>query len=226
MVPTMVLVADGSRDKHRRDALYGLAEAVAGRGEAPVRTAFGPRAELQTAVEAVQGPLVVIPAFLAGSDTASAELLAGLNISDRFDACVMTPLGAVPSIVGKLAARLRMAGWRPGDGIVLAADGGPDDDERRQVTDVARMLSRRVQTPVQVGYLSAWAPSVSDAVARLRRNGDGRVAVATWQLVEGADVDRLRDIGATAVTAPLGPSSVVINTLLAQHRAATSRLAA
>lgn len=226
MVPTMVLVADGSRDADRRDALYGLAEAVAQRGEAPVRTAFESRAELQDTVAAVRGPLVVVPAFLAGSDSASAELLAGLNISDRFDACATAPLGAVPSIVAKLAARLRAAGWRTGDGVVLAADGGPGNDERRQVTDVARMLSRRVQTPVQVGYLSAWAPSVTDAVTRLRRNGRNRVAVATWQLVGGADSDRLRDIGATAVTGPLGPSTVVIDTLLAQHRAATSRLAA
>ncbi|TDQ47987.1 sirohydrochlorin chelatase [Actinorugispora endophytica] len=226
MVPTMVLVADGSRDAHRRDALCGLAEAVVQRGEAPVRTAFGSHAELQATVESVQGPLVVVPAFLAGSDTASTELLSGLDISDRFDACATAPLGAVPSIVAKLAAQLRAAGWCPGDGVVLAADGGPDNDERRQVTDVARMLSRRVQSPVQVGYLNAWAPSVSDAVTRLRRNGHGRVAVATWQLVEGSDFDRLRDIGATTVTAPFGPSAVVIDTLLAQHRAATARLAA
>lgn len=229
MVPTMVLVADGTRDAQRRDALRGLADAVADRGEAPVRAAFGPPAELRATVESVAGPLVVVPAFLAGSDAASTDLLAGLDLDNRFDACATAPLGAVPSIVATLAARLRAAGWRPGDGVVLAADGGLDhvgSDERRQVMDVARMLSRRVQTPVQVGYLNAWAPSVSDAVARLRRNGRGRVAVATWQLVDGADVDRLRDIGATAVTAPFGPSAVVIDTLLAQHRAATARLAA
>ncbi|WP_285761907.1 sirohydrochlorin chelatase [Nocardiopsis ansamitocini] len=226
MVPTMVLVADGSRDAHRKEALRDLADAVAERGEAPVLTAFGTRAELQATVEAVDGPLVAVPAFLAGGDMASAQLFAELNIADRFDACATAPLGAVPSIVAKLVGRLRAAGWRSGDGVVLAADAGPGNDDRRQVTDVARMLSRRVQAPVQIGYLNAWAPSVSDAVDRLRRNGHQRVAVATWQLVEGADLDRLRDIGATSVTAPLGPSPVVIDTLLAQHRAAKARLAA
>jgi hypothetical protein len=88
------------------------------------------------------------------------------------------------------------------------------------------MLSRRLQTPVQIGYLREWAPSVTDAVARLRRNGHERVAVAAWQLVDGAELAELQDSGATTVTAPLGPSPVVVETLLAQHRAATARLAA
>ncbi|MEY9215412.1 cobalamin biosynthesis protein CbiX [Thermobifida halotolerans] len=229
MVPTMVLVADGTRDTRRKEALHDLAEAVADRREAPVQAAFGSPTELRAAVESIEGPLVVVPAFLAGSDAASTELLAGLDLDSRFDACATAPLGAVPSIVAQLVTRLHAEGWRPGDGVVLAADGGPElpgNSERRQVIDVARMLSRRVQTPVQVGYLHAWAPSVSDAVARLRRNGHDRVAVATWQLVDGADLHRLREIGATAVTAPFGPSPVVIDTLLAQHRAATARLAA
>ena len=180
MVPTMVLVADGTRDARRRDALHGLAEAVSDRREVPVCTAFGTRAELRDIVQSTAGPLVVVPAFLAGSDTASTELLAGLDLGGRFDACMTAPLGAVPSIVGQLIARLHAADWRPGDGIVLAVDGGlelSNDTEHRQVLDVARMLSRRLQTPVQIGYLREWAPSVTDAVARLRRNGHERVAV-------------------------------------------------
>ncbi|GAB3208553.1 sirohydrochlorin chelatase [Marinactinospora thermotolerans] len=226
MVPTMLLVADGSHDPQRREALGDLAEAIASRGEAPVVTAFGSDTDLKTAVEALEGPLVAVPAFLAGGDHASSELFAGLNLADRFDACATAPLGAVPSIVANLAVRLEQAGWRPGDGVVLAADGIRDQDERQQVAAVARMLSRRVHSPVQVGHLGTWAPSVSDAVARLRRNGNPRVAVAAWRLVDGADGERLRELDATAVTAPLWPSDVVVDTLLAQHRAATSRLAA
>ncbi|RCV55864.1 sirohydrochlorin chelatase [Marinitenerispora sediminis] len=226
MVPTMMLAADSSRDAHRAEALRGLADAVTRRGEAPVVSSFGSADDLRSAVEAVEGPLVVVPAYLAGSDRASAELLAGLDLDHRFDACTTAPLGAVPSIVGSLARRLQQAGWRPGDGVVLAADGTSDQDERHQLTSVARMLSRRVQSPVQVGYLSAWAPSVTDAVERLRRRGQDRVCVAAWQLVEGEGHGRLRDLDATAVTAPLWPAGVVVDTLLAQHRAATARLAA
>ncbi|MFC4564563.1 sirohydrochlorin chelatase [Nocardiopsis mangrovi] len=226
MVPTMVLVADDSRDAHRREALCDLAGAVADRGEAPVVPAFGSRAEVEAAVRAVSGPKVVVPTFVAGGDLASAELFAGLNLHHSADACSTAPLGAVPSIVADLASRLLDDGWTAGDGVVLAADGSTDQEERQTVTDVARMLSRRLQSPVQVGYLNAWAPTVTDALERLHRGGHRRVSVAAWRLVEGGDYDRLRDLGATSLTAPLWPSDIVVDTLLAQHRAAKARLAA
>lgn len=226
MVPTMVLAADGTTDAHRKEALEDLAAAVAGRGEAPVVTAFGSGSELNRVVDSVDGPLVVVPAFVAGGDLASAESFAALDLAERFDACATAPLGAVPSIVADLVRRLEESGRRPGDGIVLAADGTTDHEERRQVTTVARMLSRRVQSPVQIGFLTAWAPSVSDAMQRLRRNGNRQVSVVAWQLVDGAGHDRLRELDAAHVTEPLWPSALITDTLLAQHRAAKARLAA
>ncbi|WP_028646837.1 sirohydrochlorin chelatase [Nocardiopsis sp. CNT312] len=225
MVPTMVLVADDSRDAHRRDALCGLAEAVAERGEAPVAPAFGSPDEVASAIASVQGPKVVVPAYVAGGDVASANLLSRLDLSSMGDACRTTPLGAVPSIVADLAGRLTESGWSTDDGVVLAADGTTGSDERQVVTDVARMLSRRLGAPVQVGYLRTWAPSVFDAVDRLRRDGRERVAVAAWRLVDGPDFDLLRGLDVTALTAPLWPSELVVDTLLAQHRAAKGRLA-
>ncbi|MDA0567885.1 cobalamin biosynthesis protein CbiX [Streptomonospora sp. S1-112] len=226
MVPTMVLVADDSQDTDRAEALLGLADAVARRGEAPVVPAFGSDREVNRAVRSVDGPMVVVPAYVAGGDHASSKVLAGLDLGGRFDALHTAPLGAVPSIVGDLAGRLLATGWTAGDGVVLAADGSPGQDERQAVTDVARMLSRRLGSPVQVGYLNSWAPSVGDAVERLRRNGRDRVAVATWRLVEDRDYERLLDLGAASVTAPLWPSEIVVDSLLAQHRAAKARLAA
>lgn len=224
MVPTMVLVADDSRDTHRRRALHGLADAVADRGEAPVAPAFGSPDDVTAAVHAVRGPKVVVPAFVAGGDVASAHLLSRLDLGRMADACRTPPLGAVPSIVADLAGRLGVSGWSPSDGVVLAADGTTGVEERQAVMDVARMLSRRLGSPVQVGYLRTWAPSVSDAVDRLRRHGHDKVAVATWRLVEGSDSDLLRGLDATTVTAPLWPSELVVDTLLAQHRAFRKRL--
>ncbi|WP_067963951.1 sirohydrochlorin chelatase [Nocardiopsis trehalosi] len=226
MVPTMVLVADDSRDTPRRRALWDLAGAVADRGEVPVVPAFGSRVEVEAALRTVEGPRVLVPAFVAGGDLASAEMFSRLDLSGLADTCSTAPLGAVPSIVGDLAARLVDSGWAPGDGVVLAADGSTDQVERQVVTDVARMLSRRLSSPVQVGYLNAWAPTVTDAIERLRRNGRSRVSVAAWRLVGGADDGRLGDLGATSHTAPLWPSDIVVDTLLSQHRAAKARLAA
>ncbi|MFD0774441.1 sirohydrochlorin chelatase [Streptomonospora algeriensis] len=226
MVPTMVLVADDSRDTGRKEALRDLADAVAQRGEAPVVPAFGSGSEVHRTVDSVDGPMVVVPAFVAGGDLASSRTFAGIDLDGRFDACPTPPLGAVPSIVGDLAGRLVDTGWDSGDGVVLAADGSTGQDERQVVADVARLLSRRLGSPVQVGYLNCWAPSVGDAVERLLRNGRDNVAVAAWRLVEGRDYHRLHGMGATSVTAPLWPSEIVVDSLLAQHRAAKARLAA
>ncbi|MBB4933800.1 sirohydrochlorin ferrochelatase [Lipingzhangella halophila] len=226
MVPTMVLVADDLCDVHRKKALRGLAEAVADRGEAPVVPAFGSGPEVNETVRSTEGPIAVVPAFVAGGDLASAETFARLDLDGRVDACPTPPLGAVPSIVADLARRLHDSGWTLGDGVVLAADGANDQDERQEVTDVARMLSRRLRSPVQVGYLNGWAPTVADAVDRLRSGREPRVFVATWRLIDGADVERLHELGATSVTAPLWPSELVVDTLLAQHRLAKARLAA
>lgn len=224
MVPTMVLVADDSRDTHRRDALWGLAEAVASRGEVPVTPAFGSPDDVAATVHSVRGPKVVVPAFVAGGDVASAHLLSRLDLGRMRDSCQTPPLGAVPSIVADLAGRLTDSGWGSSDGVVLAADGTTGTEERQVVMDVARMLSRRLDSPVQVGYLRTWAPSVLDAVDRLRRHGQDNVAVAAWRLVDGPDFDLLRGLDVTAITEPLWPSELVVDTLLAQHRAARGRL--
>lgn len=224
MVPTMVLVADDSRDTQRREALRGLAEAVADRGEAPVVPAFGGPDEVTAALREVHGPKVVVPAFVAGGDVASAHMLSRVGLSQQGDSCQTEPLGAVPSLVADLAGRLAESGWSREDGVVLAADGTTGAEERTVVMDVARMLSRRLDSPVQVGYLRTWAPSVSDAVKRLRRDGHDKVAVASWRLVDGPDFDLLRELDVTAITAPLWPSELVVDTLLAQHRAAKRRL--
>ncbi|GAA1466586.1 cobalamin biosynthesis protein CbiX [Nocardiopsis exhalans] len=224
MVPTMVLVADDSRDAHRREALCGLAEAVAERGEAPVKAAFGSPDEVNATLHSVRGPKVVVPAYVAGGDVASSHLLSRLDLAGLANSCQTSPLGAVPSIVADLAGRLADSGWKSEDGVVLAADGTTGTEERQVVMDVARMLSRRLSSPVQVGYLRTWAPSVFDAVDRLRRDDRDRVAVAAWRLVDGPDFDLLRGLDATAITAPLWPSDLVVDTLLAQHRAVKGRL--
>ncbi|WP_017538378.1 sirohydrochlorin chelatase [Nocardiopsis halophila] len=229
MVPTMVLVADDAKDAHRAESLHELAGAVAGRGEAPVVPAFGAREEVQRELDAVDGPKVVVPAYVAGGCVDSAELYAALDLGAGPDAgggvCATAPLGAVPSVVGELAGRLADRGWTPGDGVVLAADGGESREERQSVAEVARMLSRRLRAPVQVGYVRAWAPTVADAVERLRGAGRGRVAVASWRLVADAGSERLNELDAL-VTPPLWPCANVVDTLLAKHRAATARLAA
>lgn len=226
MVPTMVLVADDARDTHRQQALRELATAIADRDEAPVVGAFGSLADVSETIRAIDGPLVLVPAFLAGGDQISAELLAQLDLSGRNDAYTLPPLGAVPSIIAELARRLQVHGWTHEDGVVLAADGCTGQEDRRVVTDVSHMLSRRLQAAVHVGYLNVWAPSVWHAAQRLRNNGHPQVTLANWCLVKGSRERNPSDLAASAMTDPLWPSPLIVDLLLARHRAGKARLAA
>ncbi|QVQ54277.1 cobalamin biosynthesis protein CbiX [Spiractinospora alimapuensis] len=224
MVPAMVLVADGSNDPTRMDALNELANAAAARNEVEVIPAFdGDAAAL---IEELERSVIAVPAFLAGEDTASAHQFATLDLDNRFDSFAVEPLGAAPSIVAHLVRRLESAGWRRGEAVVLAVDGVTDAEERTEVELAARMLRRHAEAPVQVGYVRASDPSALDAVERMRRDGRDRVAVAPWRLVGGTDHALLREVGATAVADPLWPADFVVEALLAQHRAAATRLRA
>lgn len=224
MVPAMVLVADGSNDTRRMDALNELAAATAARNEVEVIPAFDGNAA--AIIEEHDRSVIAVPAFLSGEDTVSAHQFATLDLADRFDAFAVDPLGAAPSIVAHLVRRLESAGWREGDAVVLAADGVTDAEERAEVDLAARMLHRHAHAPVQVAYVRASGPSARDAVERMRREGQRRVAVAPWRLVGGTDHDLLREVGATAVADPLWPADFVVEALLAQHRAAATRLRA
>lgn len=224
MVPTMVLVADGSHDGERLRSLEGLARTVSQRDEAVVIGAFEGNAA--RVVEKIDGPVVVVPAFLAGEDSASATMAAELNLEERFDSCTIPPLGATPSVVSTLFRRLGEAGWRPGDGVVLAADGAVGAEERNEVSMAARRLSRYTRTPVQTGYVTAWGPSVDEAAERLRRIGYERVAVASWRLAGGGTDTRIAGAEVNAVSAPLWPTDFVVDALWARHRAAALRLSA
>lgn len=225
-MPAMVLVADGTTDARRSASLNALARAVAARGETEVVPAFGGAEDVRSVLRGLRGPAVATPAYVAGGDVASAALFDRIDLGARPDRCATDPLGAVPSLVADLAVRLTAGGHRSGGGVVLAADGPSGQDERRAVADVARMLSRRLEAPVRVGYLNAWAPTVADAADRLHRGGH-RVSIATWRLVDDAGSARLRALGGTVtVTDPLSSSGLVVDALLARHRAATARLAA
>jgi sirohydrochlorin ferrochelatase len=224
MVPTMVLVADGSHDGERLRSLQELSRAVSERDEAEVIGAFEGNAD--RVVEKIDGPVVVVPAFLAGEDAAGAAMVATMSLEERFDSCAIPPLGATPSVVSTLFRRLGEAGWRPGDGVVLAADGAVASEERNEVVMAARRLSRYTRTPVQTGYVSDWGPTVAEAAQRLRRVGYGRVAVASWRLAGGATDPRVTEVEASAVSAPLWPTDFVVDALWARHRAAALRLSA
>ncbi|WP_448004995.1 sirohydrochlorin chelatase [Agromyces bauzanensis] len=113
-------------------------------------------------------------------------------------------LGPDDRLVEILGERLREAGLRDDDRVVLAAAGSSDARAVADCRDVGRRLARRIGRPVAVGFLSAARPALVDAIARTRATHPvSRVVVASYLLAPGYFHDLAVAAGATVTTAPL-----------------------
>lgn len=210
----LILVAHGTRSTAGVQLVHDLSAAVA-RRIGPLRTTFvdvlgpGPDEVLAQSAE----PAVVVPTFLASGYHVHADLPARIAESGHTDVSVRPALGPDPALAFVMHDRLRDAGWRPGDAIVMAAAGSSDPRARHDIRMAAKLLAQRVG-PVHVGFVATGAPRVSDVVAQLRSVGRRRVFVASYLLAPGLFHDRLADCGATAVAAPLGLHPGVVDLLV------------
>jgi sirohydrochlorin ferrochelatase len=119
--------------------------------------------------------------------------------------------------------RILEAGWRPDDHVVLAAAGTSDRHAQSEVTTAAAMLSALVGSRVSIAFAApcrdgSGYPSVAEVVARARRAGARRVAVASYLLADGLFQGRLHEAGADLVAAPLGSHPAVIRLACLRRR--------
>ncbi|MFC3997516.1 sirohydrochlorin chelatase [Nocardiopsis sediminis] len=228
MTPTLLLAVHGTRDPRGTAAARALARRVAHRTGAPVRLGFadvrGP--DVGEAAAAIDGPIVVVPAFLAAGYHVGVDIPAQLERAGRADALLTSALGGDDLLIAAAAHRLHQAGWRPGDAVVLAAAGSSDSGALDQVADAAGRLGRVLGTRVPAGYITTATPSVPDAVARARRHPGQRVAIASWLLAPGLFHRRLAQAGADLVAAPLCPDDGVVAAVAARYHAAALTTAA
>jgi sirohydrochlorin ferrochelatase len=100
---------------------------------------------------------------------------------------------------------------------VLAAAGSSDaaalDDVRRLAGDWRTAGWR----DVRAAFASAAGPTVEEAVDALRREGAGRVAVASYLLFPGRIADRLLAAGADVTSAPLTDAPEVVELVLRRY---------
>lgn len=220
--PALLLVAHGTREAAGTEVVRRLAASIRLRlPGVPVRLAFAdvrPPTLAQVVPALLGAPeIIVVPAFLAAGYHVRHDIpgqLVAAGVADRVQ--VSPALGADPLLVDAAEARLRAAGWRPGDATVLAAAGSSDPGARAEVAVAARALGRRLGCPVRVGYLASGAPKLADVVAELR--GDGRrVAVASWLLAPGVFQRRLASAGAAVAAAPLGVHRGVLDAVAARY---------
>jgi sirohydrochlorin ferrochelatase len=130
-------------------------------------------------------------------------------------------LGPDPLLAVALADRLRAAGRRPGDAVVLAAAGSSDPTAVEAVRTQADLLAAELGSDVGIGFGSAAEPDVPAAVRAARAAGAERVAVAPYLLAPGHFTDRLAEAGADVVAEPLGPHPAVVALIL--RRAASTQ---
>lgn len=199
-----VVVAHGTRNPAGVAVARRLAAAVG--AELAFVDVLAPR--LRDVLARVPGPVTVVPAFLAAGYHVRVDLPDEVAASGRDDVTVTDPLG--PAVAPVAADRLRAAGCRPGDAVVLAAAGSAEPRAVLDVRRAARGLAAVLRHPVGV----CTVPSLPSVVARLHADGR-RVAVAPWLLAPGVFHRGVMCCGADVVAAPLGEHPVVVARLAA-----------
>jgi sirohydrochlorin ferrochelatase len=222
--PVLIAVAHGSRDPEAARTVEAILHRV--RALRPGLTARAAYLEivspaLTTALTDEPGPVVALPLLLSTGYHAGVDLPAAVAAT-RPDAIVGRVLGPHPLLAEALHDRLRQAGWRPGDAVVLAAAGSGDPAAATATETQARLLAARIDTPVTLGYASARDPSVPAAVSAARRTGMTRVTVASYLLAPGVFQTGLGAAGADLVSDPLGSHDAVVRLILLRYDEARS----
>ena len=225
---TTLLVAHGTRNPHGIKMVGDLAAAMADDLDEPVRVAFvdvlGPAPD-EVLRTLHHGPTVLVPALLSSGHHARVDIPRYIAASAHPAVRVTAALGPSSELTRATLDRLLQAGWRTGDHVVLAAAGSSDPHAQNEVGAAAVMLSGLIGGPVSVAFASpcrdgSGYPSVPAAVARARRAGARRVAVASYLLADGMFAARLRQAGADMVSAPLGLHPAVIRLACRRRRSA------
>lgn len=225
MNEALLLVAHGTREPAGAVVTEAVAEAV--------RTLSGLRVEPcfvdvrpPTPAEALArlpGPVIAVPMFLAAGYHVRVDVPAQLAATGRNDVRLAETFGPDPALVAAAASRLRAAGMREGDAVVLAVAGSSDPFAQADGATAARRLGRMLRAPVSLATIAAGGPRVNETVAQLRADGAARVAVASWLLAPGLFQRSLAESGADVVAEPLATHDAVTELVLARYAAARAR---
>lgn len=211
---TLVLAAHGTRDPAGSRVISELAERVRDRlPDVDVRVAFADvcSPSVTDVLRRVDGPAVVVPAFLASGYHVRADIPAQVKESGHPLTAVTEPFGPSPSLVAVVHERLVEAGW-DGEPIVLAAAGSSDSRALADVGRAAKLLHTRTGVDVQVGYVTTASPRVTDLV------GDRRLAIASWLLAPGLFHRVVRDAGARVAAEPIGAHPGAVELVVRRYR--------
>ncbi len=226
MSADLLLVAHGTRDPAGAAVTEAVAEQVRALVDGRVEACYADvrRPTPAEALAGMPGPVVAVPMFLAAGYHVRVDVPAQLAATGRADVRLAETFGPDPALVGAAASRLRAAGMRRGDAVVLAVVGSSDPLAQADGATAARRLARALRAPVTLATIAMGGPRVGAAVAQLRADGARRVAVASWLLAPGLFQRALAESGADVVAEPLATHEAVARLVVARYTAAVAEL--
>lgn len=220
MTRAIALCAHGTRDVAGRRIIGSLTASV--RAALPhdrvdlVFVDVQPPA-LEDAATRMARDAVVVPVLLSRGYHVLHDMPTALG--ERPDVIVTSPLGPSEVLARLQIRRLREAGARDGDAVVVAVAGSSRDEGAEDAALQTELVARLWNGPVSLGYCSARNPRVRVAVDAARSTAE-RVVVSSYLLAPGFFQNIINDAGADLVAAPLGADTEVLETVLERVREA------
>ena len=233
VVPALVAVSHGTSSPVGQRAVASLVAAV--RWNAPDLSVSGGFVDVQQPdVPATLGALpreasaVTVPLLLSAGYHVHVDLKRALRKEARTTA-LAGALGPDERLIDVLMHRLRQAGLRRDDRVVLGVAGSSDARAVEDCHEMGRRLAARLGRRVTVGFISAASPRLPDAVARERElHPSSRIVVSTYLLAPGYFADLAAASGADVTTAPLldgfsEPPAQLVDLVLDRYEEAAER---
>jgi sirohydrochlorin ferrochelatase len=220
---TLVVLAHGSANPAGARVVEAVAERVRYRlPGVPVRVAYVEvaRPSLAEVLAEVTGEAVVVPLACAQGYAATATPRAAGTL-------VATSFGPERLLAGVMAERLRAAGARAGQPVVLVTAGSSDPTGQGHAAQTAQLLARVWSGPVRPAHLLGQGSRISEVVADLAARGLPRPAVVPYLVAPGQLLDRTRSaarsLGLDVLADVLGDHPHVAEAVARRYRVATAR---
>ena len=215
----LVTVAHGTRHAPGNEVARALTAAAEERLGIPATCSYVELCEPSFASVIAQpwaGPTVVVPLLLSTGFHVRHDLpeaVAAAPVAPGSPVLLGPALGPDPLLAEAQADRLRTAGARPGQRVVLVAAGSSDPLAMRDLTRARMHLAAAWGGPVVLSTLSGRGARPDQVV----RPGD---AVSPYLLAEGffADRCRARSVGAAVVADVIGTHPSVVDLVVQRTR--------
>nr|WP_245741384.1 CbiX/SirB N-terminal domain-containing protein [Herbiconiux ginsengi] len=232
---TLLAVSHGTSDPAGQAAVAGLVQAAReAHPELPISAGFvdvqQPDVAASLAAIPVAAPVAIVPLLLSAGYHVHVDL-ADAAADAEHGVALAPALGPDARLATVLARRLREAGLRDDDRVVLGAAGSTDAAAVADCYSMAGLLGIELEREVGVGFISAASPMLSTAVeaTRLGRPG-GRVLIATYLLAPGHFASLARAAGADVTSEPLlgdgAPPPELVDLVIDRYRSAFPQHAA